>query len=327
MAMMTTRLLAFLIPALLIISCDRRQAQPDPQPPPQATKLPVGVPQFDAAQAFKFLTAQTDFGPRNPSSKGHAACLNYLRDVMNQYADAVTTQQFTGKDHKGTQHQFTNIVSSFNLAATDRILLTAHWDTRAWADEDPNPANRNRPILGANDGASGIAVLLEIARLLKQHPPPLGVDMVFFDGEDVGRSGDTDSWCRGSKHFARTKAPGFNPRFAINIDMVGDRMLTIPREPYSEEYAPHVVNLVFSIARALKIAAFVDRPGRPTYDDHIPLNEVKIPAIVLIDFDYPDESNRYWHTMEDTPEKCSPESLEAVGTVLLHVIYSKAVTP
>lgn len=325
--MMKTRLLFSLLASLLILSCEKRQAQPDPQPAPQEAELVTSVPKFNAAQAFAFLTTQTDFGPRNPGSKGHASCLKYFQEQMNRYADAVTTQNFTGKDHKGTQHQLTNVVSSFNLQATDRILLTAHWDTRPWADEDPNPANRSKPILGANDGASGIAVLLEIARVLKQNPPPIGVDMVFFDGEDMGRSGDTDSWCLGSRHFARTKAPGFNPRFAINIDMVGDRNLTIPREPYSEEYAPHVVNRIFSVAKALKIAAFVDKAGRPTFDDHIPLNEVKIPAVVLIDFDYPDESNRYWHTMEDTPEKCSPESLEAVGTVLLHIIYSKAITP
>lgn len=324
---MTTRLLVCLLTSLLVLSCDKRQAQPDPQPTPRAVELAANVPKFDAARAFKFLTTQTDFGPRNPGSKGHAACLQYLQDEMHRYADAVTVQHFTGKDHKGTQHQLTNVVSSFNLQATDRILLTAHWDTRPWADEDPNPANRNKPILGANDGASGIAVLLEIARILKHNPPPIGVDMVFFDGEDMGRTGDTDSWCLGSRHFARTKAPGFNPRFAINVDMVGDRTLTIPREPYSEQYAPQVVNLVFSIAKALKITAFVDRPGRPTYDDHMPLNEVKIPAIVLIDFDYPDESNRYWHTMDDTPDQCSPESLEAVGTVLLQIIYSKATTP
>jgi Zn-dependent M28 family amino/carboxypeptidase len=248
-------------------------------------------------------------------------------DQMNGFAEAVTVQNFTGKDHTGTQHQLTNVISSFNLSATDRILLTAHWDTRPWADQDPHPANHNKPLLGANDGASGIAVLLEIARLLKQNPPPIGVDMVFFDGEDLGRSGDTDSFCLGSKHFARTKAPGFHPRFAINLDMVGDRLLTIPREPYSEEYAPSVVEMIFSTARALKIAAFVDKPGRATYDDHIPLNEVNIPAVDLIDFDYPDESNRYWHTMEDTPDKCSPESLEAVGVVLVHIIYSQARTP
>ncbi len=315
--------LSFLLVAILL-SCNNRQQQGNPQPAPKIGQAPISVPRFDAQQSFKFLTAQTDFGPRSPGSKGHAACLEYLQDQMTTYADAVTVQNFTGRDHKGTEHRLTNVVSSFNLQATDRIMLSAHWDSRPWADEDTNPANRNKPILGANDGASGIAVLLEIARLLKQDPPPLGVDIVFFDGEDLGKSGSTDSYCLGSKHFARNKATGFQPRFAINLDMIGDKNLTIPRESYSEEYAPDVVSLIFSTARALKIPAFVDRAGRATYDDHIPLNEVKIRAVDLIDFDYPDESNRYWHTTEDTPDKCSPESLEAVGTVLLHIIYSKA---
>ncbi|MGH2567247.1 MAG: M28 family peptidase [Bacteroidota bacterium] len=318
--------LLFLL-SITLLACNQHQQQSSPQPTSKTTAAPVTTPLFDAQQAFKFLTAQTDFGPRNPGSKGHAACLQYLQDQMNTYADAVTVQNFSGTDHKGGRHQLTNVVSSFNLQATDRILLTAHWDTRPWADEDPNPANRTKPILGANDGASGIAVLLEIARLLKEQQPPIGIDMVFFDGEDLGKSGNTDSYCLGSKHFARTKAPGFNPRFAVNLDMVGDALLTIPREPYSDEYAPDVLDLIFSTAHILNAAAFVNRPGTATYDDHIPLNEAKIRAVDLIDFEYPDESNRYWHTMEDTPDQCSPESLAAVGTVLLHIIYSSTSTP
>lgn len=310
---------------VLLCSCDRQQQQtPQQQPDAKKQQGAVSVPNFDGEQAFRFLTTQTDFGPRNPDSKGHAACLKYLQNQLNGYAEAVTLQNFSATDHKGVQHQLTNIVSSFNLRETDRILLTAHWDTRPWADEDKNPANHNKALLGANDGASGIAVLLEIARQLKQRPPPIGVDIVFFDGEDLGKSGDTDSYCLGSKHFVRAKPTGFNPRFAINLDMIGDRTLTIPREPYSEEYAPDVVALIFSTARALNISAFVDTPGKATYDDHIPLNEAKIKAVDLIDFDFPDDSNRYWHTMDDTPDKCSKESLEAVGTVLLHIIYSKA---
>jgi len=310
--------------ALSFFSCSQQQQQSNPQPSPaieQAT-----VPTFDAQQAFTYLTTQTDLGPRNPGSKGHDACLKYLQGELSKYAEAVTVQNFTGADHKGKQHQLTNVVSSFNLQATDRILLTAHWDSRPWADEDKDPKKQTTPVLGANDGASGVAVLLEIARLLKQNPPPIGVDMVLFDGEDMGKSGSTDTWCLGSKHFARSKAPGFNPRFAVNLDMVGDAMLAIPREQYSEEYAPDVMNLIYSTARALSIPQFVEKPGRPTYDDHIPLNEANIRAVDLIDFDYPDESNRYWHTSEDTPDKCSPQSLEAVGTVLLHIIYSKAIT-
>ena len=311
--------------ALVLLSCTKQQQQQsDPQPSPSTDQADITVPAFDGQSAFNFLTAQTDLGPRNPGSKGHAACLAYLRDELGKYAAAVTVQNFSGSDYKGKQYPLTNVVSSFNLQATDRILLSAHWDTRPWADEDPNPSKRNTPVPGANDGASGVAVLLEVARILKLHPPPIGVDIVLFDGEDMGKSGSLDTWCLGSKHFARTKAPGFNPRFAINIDMIGDKQLSIPREQQSDEYAPDVMNLIYSTARRLNLHQFADTPGRPTYDDHIPLNEAGIRAVDLIDFEYPDASNRYWHTTEDTPDKCSAESLEAVGTVLLHIVYSKA---
>jgi hypothetical protein len=315
---------SFVVIALL--SCAKQEQQPNPQPSLTVVAPTISVPEFDGQSAMKYLTTQTDFGPRNPGSNGHAACLTFLRNELGQYADAVTAQSFSGSDYKGKQYQLTNVISSFNLQATDRILLSAHWDTRPWADEDSNPAKQNTPPLGANDGASGVAVLLEVARILKQHPPPIGVDIVLFDGEDMGQSGTLDTWCLGSKHFARTKSPGFNPRFAINIDMIGDKNLSIPREEYSDRYAPEVMNLVYSTARRLNLPQFSDKPGRPTYDDHIPLNEAGIRAVDLIDFDYPDATNRYWHTSEDTPDKCSAESLGAVGTVLLHVVYTKAVT-
>ncbi|MCI0706639.1 MAG: M28 family peptidase [Ignavibacteriae bacterium] len=313
-----------LLLALAAVSCTKQQEQSEPQPSPRIEEALVSVPEFDSQSAFKYLTTQTDFGPRNPGSQGHRACLTFLQTELSKYAEAVTVQNFSGADYKGKQYQLTNVVSSFNLQATDRILLTAHWDTRPWADEDANTAKHNTPVLGANDGASGVAVMLEIARVLKQQPPPIGVDIVLFDGEDIGKSGSLDTWCLGSKHFARTKATGFNPRFAINIDMIGDKMLAIPREEYSEQNVPDVVNMIFSIAGKLNLHQFADKRGSAVYDDHIPLNDVGIRAVDLIDFNYPDETNRYWHTTEDTPDKCSAESLGAVGKVLLYVIYSKA---
>jgi glutaminyl-peptide cyclotransferase len=321
-----------MIPSLLLISllllfssCANKKQNDAPQP--ERAAATVSVPQFDGKQAFRYLTAQTDFGPRNPGSQGHAACLRYFQEELAKFADAVNLQPFTAADYRGTSYRMSNVIASFNLSASDRILLSAHWDTRPWADEDPDPANHTKPILGANDGASGIAVLLELARLLKHHPPPIGVDMVFFDGEDLGIHGSNDHWSLGSKYFARNKTPGFRPRFGINIDMIGDAQLEITREPYSEQFAPAVVRLIFSTARLLGVSQFVDRAGTPTYDDHIPLNEAGIPTANLIDFNYPDASNRYWHTMEDTADKCSPESLEAVGKVLAHIIYSKAQLP
>lgn len=284
------------------------------------------IPVFNGKSAFNYLRAQTNFGPRAPGSGEHERCLRYLQSELNKCAEAVNLQEFSYAGDRGKRFRLTNIIASFGLQATNRILLTAHWDTRLWADQDPNPANRNKPVLGANDGASGVAVLLEIARLLKQNPPPLGIDIILFDGEDLGRTGNPESFSVGSKYFARNKPPGFNPRFGINVDMVGDKVLEIPREVNSDRYAPEVMNLVYSTAKELNITQFLDSPGEEITDDHLPLNSIGIRTIDLIDFNYPDQSNNYWHTLADTPDKCSGESLAAVGLVLVNIIYTKALT-
>jgi len=284
------------------------------------------IPVFSGKSAYAFLKAQTDFGPRVPNSKAHQACLNYLQSEMAKYADAVNLQPFTHKGYDGTQLRMTNIISSFNLNAKTRILLLAHWDSRPRADQEKDTKKRNQPVLGANDGASGVAVLMEIARLLKTSQPKIGVDMLFTDGEDYGKEGDNENYLLGARHFAKNLPTGFLPVFGILLDMVGDAQLKIMKERYSVKYAPDVVNLIWSTARQLGIQQFSDEFQGWVTDDHLPLNEVGIKTIDLIDFDYPDETNRFWHTTQDTPDKCSPESLEAVGSVLIEVIYNYPVT-
>ena len=190
-------------------------------------------------------------------------------------------------------------------------------DTRPWADNDPNPAHHQTPILGANDGASGVAVLLEIAAHLKNNPPPVGVDIVLFDGEDSGTSGDNASWCKGSDYFAKHLFFSQKYSAAILLDMIGDADLEIPVEQHSKLYAPQIVSRVWNLAERLGIHQFTKKEGMAVIDDHVPLLRAGIPAIDLIDFDYP-----YWHTIEDTPDKCSAESLEAVGSVLMEFIYT-----
>ncbi|MFQ6617964.1 MAG: M28 family peptidase, partial [Fidelibacterota bacterium] len=178
------------------------------------------------------------------------------------------------------------------------------------------------PIPGANDGASGVAVLLELANIMNQHPPPKGVDIVLFDGEDMGRRGDLDSYCIGSKYFAENIGSS-KPEYAIVLDMVGDAFLEIPMERYSYEKNPELVNMVWKAAEKAGIKQFKRYLGQYVYDDHIRLIEyAEIKAVDIIDFSYPDRSNRYWHTQQDTPDKCSPESLEAVGKLVLELIYN-----
>jgi len=276
------------------------------------------IPYFDGQNAYEFLTAQTDFGPRNPGSEGARLCCDYLIAELLKTADQVTKQPFTLMDTRlDTSYNLMNIIASYNLSPPDgqRILLMAHWDTRHIADHDPEPENRSQPILGANDGASGVAVLLQIGQILKENPPPIGVDVVLFDGEDYGTEGDNEYWCNGSKYFAENIG-SYRPVYAVLLDMIGDSDLRILKEGNSLQYAEKFTNKIWKKALKLKLPAFVDEIGPTVYDDHIPVNRAGIPAVDIIDFEYP-----YWHTIDDTPDKCSPQSLAQVGTLILALIY------
>lgn len=292
------------------------------QQPPQAP-VPVAVPAFNAERAFGYLLTQTSFGPRNPNSPGHEACKNYFITTLRASADDLRLQEFTENGYNGEKLRLTNIIASFRPQDRERILLCAHWDTRPRAERDEDPKKRDLPILGANDAASGAAVLLELASLLRATPPQIGVDIVLLDGEDYGKESDHHLYLLGSRYFARTKPADYLPRFGILLDMVGDAQLEIPREMHSFRYAPDIVAMVWSTARELGITQFVHENGDEILDDHVPLNEAGIKTIDIIDFNYPDQTHRYWHTHEDTPEHCSAESLGAVGTVVTHVVYKQ----
>jgi len=271
------------------------------------------LPTFDGERAFAHLTAQVDLGFRYPGSQSHERTKAYLEDALGRHADSLEIQPFFATVNDTVIYLW-NLIGHFNGADSETVLLGAHWDTRPWADEDPNPANRRRPIAGANDGASGVAVPLEMARILDEHPPPRNVDLVLFDAEDSGDIGDWQ-WCVGSKVYARSMGDR-RPDYAIVVDMIGDRDLEVFIERNSEKYAYAVVRKVWDAAESLGVRQFHDRSEHTMYDDHVPLLLAGVPAIVIIDFDYP-----YWHTLEDTPDKCAPQSLEAVGRVLTAVVY------
>ena len=274
------------------------------------------VPQFNENQAFGYLQLQCQFGPRYPGSTGHQQCLEFLVKELKIKTDRVVEQPFMYTDStNGKIHTLTNIIASFGNQG-DRLLLCAHWDTRPWADYDPDPENRNKPIIGANDGASGVSVLLEIAQILKNSPPPIGVDIILFDGEDSGDQNDVESWCLGSRYFARNKQYDYMPRYGILLDMIGDSDLHLPVERNSQRYVPKIVNLVWSKAEELGLRVFDRSLGNQIIDDHLELLRVGIPIIDIIDFDYP-----YWHTLQDTEDKCSPKSLGIIGSLLVHLIY------
>ena len=268
---------------------------------------------FNAKRAFAYLEKQCEFGPRVPGTTIHQETGAYLFAELEKYADEVVFQPFEFQDQDRTI-QMNNILARFGEDSSGKMLLAAHWDTRPFADRDPDPANRNTPILGANDGASGVAVLLEVARVLKSKPPPTPVIIVLFDGEDYGRTVST--MFLGSTHFAENM-DGWEADFGILLDMVGDRMLELPMERYSWNAARDLTEAIWRRAEELGLPAFQHRLGPAIMDDHLPLIQSGVPTIDIIDFDYP-----YWHTVEDTPDKCSAESLEIVGRLVLDIIYS-----
>ena len=268
---------------------------------------------FNAKRAFAYLEKQCEFGPRVPGTTIHQETGAYLFAELKKYADEVAFQPFEFR-HQDKTVQMNNILARFGEDSGGKILLAAHWDTRPFADQDPNPANRNTPILGANDGASGVAVLLEVARVLKSKPPPSQIIIVLFDGEDYGRTIST--MFLGSTHFAKNM-DGWEADFGILLDMVGDRMLELPMEGYSWNAARDLTEAIWQRAEELGLPAFQRRLGPAIMDDHLPLIQSGLLTIDIIDFDYP-----HWHTVEDTPDKCSAESLEIVGRLVLDIIYS-----
>lgn len=282
------------------------------------------IPVFNGNSAFTHLVAQCDFGPRNPGSVGHQKALDYFLNVLAPLADTVSTQSFTEIMPRSKQKvEMHNIIAQFNPKAKKQIMISAHWDTRPWGDRSLSIMRKDQPILGANDGASGVAILLELAKVLHDNPQKIGVNLVLFDAEDFGSSGDSWSYCKGSQYFAKN-LPITLPDYAINLDMVGDANLEIYIERISYKQNPSLVLDLWGLAEELKLSGFKKMAYHSIFDDHVPLYELAgIPAVDIIDFDYPDEKTNYHHTYNDIVENCSPESLRQVGTLMVHHIYNQ----
>ncbi len=258
------------------------------------------------------LERQCAFGPRVPGSAAHDSCFAWIVGQFRALAPVVETDTFTyDSPDLGKEVRLMNAVARFRPKAKERILFGAHWDSRPWADKDPDPKRRKHPVLGANDGASGVAVLLEVARVLKKTGTPIGVDLAVFDGEDLGTEENPNGYFLGSTRYVQWIGDK-HPLFVIVIDMVGEKDLNLLREANSSKQASNLVDLVWDEAKELRIQNFRSSPGPTVYDDHVPFLNASIPAIDLIDFDFPE-----WHTTHDTPAVCSPQSLEAVGAVLV----------
>ena len=289
---------------------------------------PVG-PAFSADSAYAFCQAQCDFGPRTMNSEAHERCGQWIVKQFQNYGMHITEQRAALSGFDGTQLASNNIIASYQPELQDRILLCAHWDSRPWADNDPNPANHTKPVMAANDGASGVAVMLEIARLVKDSTLNIGIDFICFDAEDWGNDGYSDSWALGAQHWAKNPhKPGYKARYGILLDMVGGQQARFYREGFSRYYAPQVVDRVWRAAEVAGYSSYFPKEdGGAITDDHGPVNEVaKIPCIDIIPY-YPEcEESSFgptWHTVNDDMQHIDRNTLRAVGQTLIQVIFSE----
>ena len=280
-------------------------------------------PLFSGENAFQHLIKQCSFGPRNPGSEGHKNTLNYYLNTFKGLADTVFTQSFEDEmPRTRAKVKMNNVIAQFNRESNKQIMISAHWDTRPWADTG-SIMKKEMPILGANDGASGVSVIIELAYIFKQNPPPIGVSLVLFDAEDYGVPGDSWTYCKGSQYFARN-LPISYPEYGINIDMIADRQPEFYIERISYQQNASLVLELWELSEELGLKAFKKQAKDSIFDDHVPLYEIAgIPAINIIDFDYPNDKTNYWHTHNDIVQNCSPNGLYQVGTLLVNHIYNK----
>ena len=293
------------LPLLLLAACQARAGS--------GRSAPV---EFNGRTAFTYVEKQMSFGPRIPNKPGHQLEADWLLAQLRARADTVVVQDITHKLRTGEVLHLKNFFARFQPQATERVLFLAHWDTRPMADKSANLGQQRMPVPGANDGASGVAVLLGVADALKAKAPTTGVDLLFVDGEDYGDFADTNDVLIGSRWFAAHQPPGYQPLFAVLWDMVGDKDLQIHQEGQSVAFAPEVVQRVWQVAADRGYSRyFIPRVKDTLIDDHVALQKGGIHAIDVVDFDYP-----YWHTTEDTLDKVSAESLQIVGDVAVSLI-------
>jgi glutaminyl-peptide cyclotransferase len=273
--------------------------------------------EFDGKQALAYVATQVAFGPRVPGQPGHAAMAQWLDSMSHARADSVTMQRWWHHTASGDSIAMVNVLAQFNVKATQRVLYLAHWDTRPRAENDADPKNKNTPIPGADDGGSGVAILLGVADALKKLPPEVGVDLLYVDGEDYGTFGPPMvDVLIGATYYAAHPIVSGRPLFGVLWDMVGHANLKLPVENNSQIAAPEIVDRVWGAAAALGYGnVFTRTPYGAITDDHIPLMNAGMRVIDIIDISYP-----YWHTTQDTPDKESAESLAAVGNTAVAVI-------
>jgi len=279
-----------------------------------------GRPAFDGEAALELVRAQVGFGPRVPGTDGHARQLDWMLGRLDSLAPEVAADTFPHVTTTGDTLTLTNVWARFSPEASRRILLLAHWDTRPTSDQATDPAERDTPVPGANDGASGTAVLLQLAAIMATSPPPIGVDLLFVDGEDYGPG--VEDMLLGARRYAETLPEQGRPVYGVLLDMVGDADPRFPVEGFSAQFASAVVRKIWRAAERLGYEEyFPTGVGQNLTDDHVPLIEAGLSTANIIDFTY-GPNNTYWHTPQDTPDNVSGSTLEMVGEVVTELVYS-----
>jgi glutaminyl-peptide cyclotransferase len=278
---------------------------------------PIKPPRFNQEKAYARLLELCSLGPRNHGSPGKEAAEKLIQRVMSEAGAEISLHQFEHTAAGATEaSRFTNIVARIRPQEKRRVLIGTHYDTRSWADRDPRVEKQANPIQGANDGGSGVALLLEMALTWKDQPPPVGIDLMFFDGEDFGRDRIWDDYFLGSKAWVRDH-PDYKAEWGVIVDMVGDASLSIKKERDSLKRAPAIVAKLWEAAERVKSTNIVDAANGHIMDDQTAFLNNDIPVILIIDLDYP-----WFHTTDDTPDKCSPESLGQVGRAVMEAVES-----
>jgi glutaminyl-peptide cyclotransferase len=320
------QILVFLI-SLGIMGCPGNEKAKE-----QITKtVHIPAPVFNSDSAYAFVSSQVKFGPRVPNTPAHDKCGEYLINSFRKSGAKVTAQSFDEKAYNGKKLMLKNIIASYNPDAQKRIILAAHWDTRPFADQDSDKTYYNKPIDGANDGGSGVGILLEVARAINESKskPGVGIDLILFDGEDYGapeefEGAHSNTWCLGSQYWA--KNPHGNGYYGILLDMVGARDATFAMEGLSMQYAGSIVQKVWQTGNALGYSKyFIYKETGPITDDHTYINELaKIPMIDIIEFKGgANYFGSYWHTHNDNLSVIDKNTLKAVGQTLLDVVYNE----
>lgn len=288
----------------------------------------VNVPDFNQDSAYSFIEKQLSFGPRVPNTEAHEECAEYFVNKLKSYKTDVIVQNAQVRAYDGTLLIIKNIIASFGKETNDRILVCAHWDSRPFADKDPDPKNHKKPVPAANDGASGAAELIELAREFHNSLPKVGVDLLFLDAEDWGNYDDENSWGLGSQYWSHhPHKKNYTAKFGILLDMVGARNAVFTMEATSMHYAPDIIRKVWDIAARCGYSDyFVDRETGAVTDDHIYINKIlSIPTIDIIHYDpdLPTGFFEYWHTTKDDIRDIDKHTLKAVGQTLMQLIYTE----